>query len=100
MSTLVFSDGDDGAAIVEANPTNPLHQRPASSGEPQPFTNADFARVVAYMTARSAKWAGDSLMLPEWWAEPVNRNGLHRFIADMRGTLEYLERVGPKDEVP
>ena len=55
------------------------------------LASADFARKCAYIAARAARYAGDTLEFPEWRDKQVPPVVVARFIRDIRGILDTLE---------
>jgi hypothetical protein len=55
------------------------------------LTSADFAQKCAYIAARAARYAGDTLELPEWRDKQAPPVAVARFIRDIRGILDTLE---------
>lgn len=55
------------------------------------MTNAEFAQQVGYVASSAAKWAADSLSLPEKIADPVTKYAMERFLEEMRGRLDRIE---------
>jgi hypothetical protein len=55
------------------------------------LTSTDFAQKCAYIAERAARYAGDTLELPEWRDQQVPPVAVARFIRDIRGILDTLE---------
>jgi hypothetical protein len=70
---------------------------PLSKTTQEPLTHARFAKIVSYMAKECSGWAGDCLTLPSLWNEPMKRESLLRFTADIRDRLSFLESLHTSD---
>lgn len=61
----------------------------------EPMTHAEFAKRASYIAQRAAKWASDSLELPECVSDPIWPGTTERFTTEIAGMLEAL--VDPKE---
>lgn len=60
--------------------------------EASSMTNARFAGIVSRIAQTCSSWAGDSLSVLDWCNQPVEPEAAKRFIAEMRGRIDYIER--------
>jgi hypothetical protein len=60
---------------------------------PRYLTNAAFAGYAARIAQKAASWSGDTVQVfSDCLGDDADRDPVMRFISDMRGLLDHIER--------
>ena len=62
------------------------------------ISHAKFSRQAAFLAKNSADWAADCLMLDEDLSRPMRNEPVERYLKDMRGRLNMIEKVHSEKE--
>lgn len=60
--------------------------------------NHELSRQASFLAKNSANWAADLLTLSECVSDPVHRNSVERYLAEMRHRLNVIERMAKEAE--
>ncbi|UXS01143.1 hypothetical protein [Agrobacterium tumefaciens] len=62
------------------------------------FTEARFSQLCAYIATNAAKWAGDTLTLPENHHRQADPAMVKRFTNEMRERLDRLDELASRGD--
>jgi hypothetical protein len=62
------------------------------------ISNAQFARLAAYMGAACSGWAADCLITHDGLDEPCPQHAFNRFVADMERRLQRMKDLAAADD--